>query len=181
MQRLFIVLSNENVSPNTKIIDVINTENTNYVVFDNDNPISLLLLNVFKDCENNNSELTMKHVVALYEVFECNCFDLILGNVNEIYKKPIRNEEIINDVRKSVQEIGVDEFKNALRKFISRYICGKRSDTEFDVGQSVFQFIQVKDDIWGNVFEEEKFDQCFDKLIEYNVKLENIVCLYKCI
>ena len=181
MQRLFIVLSNENVSPNTKIIDVINTANTNYVVFDNDNPISLLLLNAFKDCENNNSELTMKHVVALYEVFECNCFDLILGNVNEIYKKPIRNEEIINDVRKSVQEIGVDEFKNALRKFISRYICGKRSDTEFDVGQSVFQLIQVKDDIWGNVFGEEKFDQCFDKLIEYNVKLENIVCLYKCI
>ena len=96
-------------------------------------------------------------------------------NINEQYKEKIdenKKKEIVNYFKEynynNDKLISKNDLAGAIRRFISRYLVGKRGDTEIDEKQKLIQQI-TRNDLWElyivkneNIFQSEIYSLCFD-------------------
>ena len=91
-------------------------------------------------------------ILKLFEHIEILCFDTIKQNLNEEYKRSIDKKvqssirSYINTCKKGIILISKN-FPDSLRKLISRYLVGKRSDMEIDEQKELKYYIS-QEDLW---------------------------------
>ena len=143
-------------------------------------------INISNSCRLLFSEhyIPIENLIGIYEFIEHLSYNLIKENVNEIYNKKI-SEENTQKITKyfTNKNLFITKLKlaTAVRKFISRFLSGRRSDEEFKATESILMYLQNKEEIWEkSMFYNEKFDQDMEKLFEEfsDIKLENSLTFY---
>ena len=117
--------------------------------------------NVGKD--DNQSIFTVNTLLNVYKIFEHFCWKETKENINEQYKEKIENNKKveINSFFKNYNEkeklIKKKDLASALRRLISRYLAGKRGDTDIKEDQELIQQI-TRNDLWEkNIIDVEDF------------------------
>ena len=129
-----------------------------------------------EDCKNllERNNFTIENLIDIYEYIELISYEQIVDNINEFYKKEISDDEkqkitnyfenIKNDKNKIIT---IEILSNAVRKFISRFLSGKREDTEYKEEEPLLLFIEYKEEIWDkNVFNDDKFNDEIEEMME---------------
>jgi hypothetical protein len=123
---------------------------------------------------NNNSKLTVIKLVRIFELFEHLCWGQIQENLSEEYMKKI-NEEKKQTILQYFQEnpdeknyIKKIEYASAIRKFISRYLAGKRSQLEINEDIMLFDHLS-RFDLWTKNIDNEIFITEFSKMKELKI------------
>ena len=98
-----------------------------------------------------------------------------------IIKKKIDEENVqkyknlIDNLKEKYPNINISIGKS-IRKFISRYICGKRLDNEFHKDTILFQLLEERSDLWDkNFFESNDFKNIIENL-KNNIKIIQDYC-----
>ena len=124
-----------------------------------------------KDFFEKYNNLGVDSILKLFEYFETLCFGTIRKNLNEEYKKPI-DQEIQNNIKSYISSskngliLISKNFSEALRKLISRYIAGKRSDNEIDETKEL-KFYIAQEDLWDNdPSRDEELQNALEKFFE---------------
>ena len=138
--------------------------------------------------KNNNQIFTINTLINIYEIIELLCWDEYKQNLSDKYKMPI-NEEIkikikncINTIIKDENLIKKQDIAKAIRRLISRHLCGKRSDTDINEFAELTFFLS-RYDLWkydfkdNDQFEEEFFFTIHEKINEIKFVIE---CEDKC-
>ena len=142
--------------------------------------------NDVKDFFENNKCFKINNLLYVYENIEKFCYNKIEENVDIEYKKEINNElkNKINQYFKNLENKNILITKkilaSAVRKFISRYLSGKRMENYFKEDADLFLFIQAKYELWPKDYpEKEEFDEEIYNLKEsLNVKVAQSVKFY---
>ena len=165
-------IMNEFLSSCQILIDYLQKENYNcsYLISDviKDLPYYMELnekfKNFFNNC-NNNKFFTVNTLLNIFKIFEHFCLRETKENINEQYKEKIDNNkrlEIINFFKNyntnNDKLITKKYLASAIRRFISRYLAGKRGDSDIDEKQKLIGQI-IRYDLWElNVIKnEDKF------------------------
>ena len=152
------------------LIDYIQKENYNKLnsIFDiiNELPNFIEINNFLKKFFSENKNFSINMLLNIYKYFEHFCWKEIRVNINEQYQEKIdknKKIEIINFFKNLEKEkndnlITKKDLAFALRRFISRYLAGKRGDTDIDEKQKLIGQI-VRYDLWDNniIKNDEKF------------------------
>ena len=117
--------------------------------------------NVGKD--DNQLIFTVNTLLNVYKKFEHFCWKETKENINEQYKEKIENNKKIeiNAFFKNYNEnkklIKKKDLASALRRLISRYLAGKRGDTDIKEDQELIQQM-TRNDLWEkNIIDVEDF------------------------
>ena len=117
--------------------------------------------NIGKD--DNQSIFTVNTLLNVYKIFEHFCWKETKENINEQYKEKIENNKKIeiNAFFKNYNEnkklIKKKDLASALRRLISRYLAGKRGDTDIKEDQELIQQM-TRNDLWEkNIIDVEDF------------------------
>ena len=172
-------IQKENFENNKSILSVIK-ELPNYIEINNN------LKDFFIENTNNKDDFqifTINSLINIYEIIELLCWDEFKRNLNDKYKMPI-NEEIkikiknfINATIKEENLIKMQDIANAIRKLISRYLCGKRSDTDINELIKLTLFLS-KTDLWKyGSFDNDNFEE---ELMIFIEKIDKIKFVMKC-
>ena len=133
------------------------------------------------------NSIKLSELIDTFEFVELICFEIIIDNLNIEYKEKI-DEKIINDINEYFNNkdfIYQYEFfekkilANAIRKYISRYISGKRADDN-NLKLNIFLSIASLSDIWDNdIFNNENFqDFITDLSMNININHKFILEFY---
>ena len=134
-------------------------------------------ISLCEDCKNllETNNFMIENLIDIYEYIELISYDQIIDNVNEFYKKEISEDEK-NKIKNYFEQIKTDDSKiiqidvlsNAVRKFISRFLSGKREDTEYKEQEPLLQFIEYKEEIWDKeIFNDDKFNDEIEGIMKY--------------
>ena len=143
LQTLLFYIFKENFELENSVNDIINQL-----------PEFIFICKELKDFFNRYNYFCVDLMIKLFEYFEILCFDNIRQNLNEEYKQQI-NEEMRNLIlnyilnNKDGRLLISKNFPEALRKLISRYLAGKRSDNEIDEKKELKYYI-IQEDLWEN-------------------------------
>ena len=141
LQTLLFFICKENFELSKSINDIIN-QLPEYIRLGHE------LKNFFEIYPNFSVDLILK----FFENIEALCFETIRENLNEEYKKKI-DEEMQNKIKHYINDKGkilIDKnFTEVIRKLISRYLVGKRSDNEIDEKKELQLYID-QEDLWEN-------------------------------
>ena len=132
---------------------------------------------ISEDCKyffyNEGKDLTINKMMNLYCFFEHLCFEELVQNLQEEYKKGISNDiknNIINKLIKNNKENivfnGIKDLGASLRRFISRYLVGKLQSIDIK-GDRDLSFELYRDDLWN---EKNKKNENLIKIIIENIK-----------
>ena len=127
-----------------------------------------------------NKNFTVNTLLNIYKYFEYFCWKEIKNNINEQYLQKIekKTKKIIieyfnQDIdKKNKSLIKKKDLAFALRRFISRYLSGKRGDTDIDEKQKLVGQI-IRYDLWDiNItLNEEQFQkEIYVLTFDLNVK-----------
>jgi hypothetical protein len=105
--------------------------------------------------ENNNDlkMFSINTLINIYNLIELICWEQFRNNLNEQYQMPLSEENkrkiksIIDDSIKENSLIKKQDIANATRRLISRYLSGKRGDTDIWEYQKLFDQIR-RADLW---------------------------------
>ena len=134
-------------------------------------------INVDENIKNlfiTNKELTIDKLVRIFEFFEHLCWNQITDNLLDEFKKPLNKDKIKliedyyknnNDVKNNIKKI---ELAGAIRKFISRYLAGKRSQSEIAEDKMLFDYL-IRVDLWVRNIDEPKFEKEFFELSKFKI------------
>ena len=114
---------------------------------------------------DNKKEFTVNKLVRIFELFEYLCWNQIMDNILDEFRKPLDEEKKklilnnkyfkeYNDKEYNIKKI---ELASAIRKFLSRYIAGKRSQSEINEDKMLFDYLN-RVDLWARNIEDEKFE-----------------------
>ena len=115
---------------------------------------------------NNQKAFSVDTLINIYNLIEYKCWNQFKNNLNEQYKQPINEENKrkiqnrINDIIKENSLIKKQDLADAIRRLISRYLGGKREDTDINENQKLMDYIS-RADLWkpsisgDNNFENE--------------------------
>ena len=166
MNKLIFFLHNKSFKPEDDIYNDIISRLPNHI------QISKSCLNLFK----NISNIKINQLIEVYEYIELQCFEEFKDNLNNRYKDEINKD----DSKKYIQFIENLETKSkltklilakAVRKFICRYICGKRDDEQFHKDENIFNILKERNEIWDKEFLDYKnYDEIFKELTD-NINL----------
>ena len=123
----------------------------------------------------NTQFFTVNTLLSIFKLFEHFCWKEMKENINLQYKEKIddnKKKEIISYFKEynkfKDKLISKRDLAGALRRFISRYLVGKRSDTEVDEKQKLIKQI-IRNDLWElyiiqneNKFQVEIYSLTFD-------------------
>ena len=150
------------------LIDYIQKENYNisYPLSDiiNDLP-SFIELNIkFKEFFKNKKYFTVNTLLSIFNIFEEFYWKETKENINDQYKEKIDNPkklEIIQffkNYNNNDKLISKNNLAAALRRLISRYLAGKRGDTDINENKKLIEYI-TRNDLWELyiIKNEEKF------------------------
>ena len=174
---------NEFLSSSQILIDYIQKENYNikkpiYEIIQ-ELPEYIELNGEFKKFFDDNKNFRINILLNIYKYFEHFCWSEIKLNINEQYMKKIEKNkkiEIIDffknyEVNNKNKLITKKDLAFALRRFISRYLAGKRGDTDIDENQKLIGQI-IRYDLWEiNIIKnEEKFqNEIYNLTFDLNV------------
>ena len=121
---------------------------------------------------SSNKEIEIKKLVRIFEFFEHLCWEQIKENLLDEFTKPLSEEKIklIEDYYSINKEnyIKKIELAGAVRKFISRYLAGKRSQSEIGEDKMLFDYL-TRVDLWERNIENEKFEKEFFQLSKFKI------------
>ena len=173
LQLLIFYLKNENYQSTYSINDAI--EKTPDFVKINDD-----CKEFFK--EHDNFKLNI--LISIYEYIELLCYPQIVDNVNEDYKKEIEREEI-EKINKYFSKENDKLIKKMLlattvRRFISRFLSGKRGENEIKEDEKLLYFIQAKEEFWAKeIFNDPKFENEFEQMVDsFDIKVNQAIIFY---
>ena len=173
LQLLIFYLKNENYQ-NTYLINDAIEKIPDYVKI-NDN---------CKEFFRENENFQLNILISIYEYFELLCYPQIVENVSDDYKKEIEREQIekINEYfsqenNKLIKKILL---ASKVRKFISRFLSGKRGENEIKEDENLLYFIQVKEEFWEKeIFNNPKFDEEFENMVNaFDIKVNQSISFY---
>ena len=123
---------------------------------------------------DTNKEIAINKLVRIFEFFEHLCWNQIKDNLLDEFMKQL-NEEKIKLIEKYYKEnkdennyIKKVELAGAIRKFISRYLAGKRSQSEIGEDKMLFDYL-MRVDLWEKNIDDPKFEKEFFKLSKIEI------------
>ena len=146
-------------------------------------PIYQIILNIpdhinidenIKNLFITNKELTINKLVRIFEFFEHLCWNQITDNLLDEFKKPLDKDKIKligdyfknnNDNRNNIKKV---ELAGAIRKFISRYLAGKRSQSEISEDKMLFDYL-IRVDLWVRNIDNPEFEKEFFELSKFKI------------
>ena len=166
MNKLIFYLHNKSFKVNENINDYIIPKLPNHI------QLSTSCINLFK----NISNIKISQLIEVYEYIELQCFEEFKNNLNKRYKEQINKEDsekyikLLENIEKKSKLTKLILGK-ALRKLICRYICGKRDDEVFHKDITIFEILEVRNDIWDKEFLDSKnYEEIMEELKD-NIKL----------
>ena len=138
-------------------------------------------VNEINSKENNNDSnaeniqmFSINTLINIYELIEFLCWPEFKNNLNDQYKMHL-NDEMKKSIKKIIDTLITEEsslkkqdLANATRRLISRYLSGKRGDTDIGELQKLLDYIQ-RADLWKPDFLDNEPLQ-----MELNIIFENI-------
>ena len=123
------------------------------------------LIKLFENNNQDKSLFTISTLLNIFKLFEFFCWKEIKMNINEQYKEKIEKKKKI-EIIEFFKEYNINnnriitkkDLAFALRRLISRYLGGKRGDTDIDEKQKLIGQI-IRNDLWELyiIQNEEKF------------------------
>ena len=178
MNKLIFYLHNKSFKASDNIYDKIIPNLPEHINLNN------RFLNLFESIKS----LKIEQLIEVYEYIELQCFEIFKDNLDKKYQTEIPK----NIIKLIINEIEAIEKKSkltklilgkAIRKFICRYLCGKREDTLFHINSSIFEILETRSDIWDNEFlnsnnYEQIITELKNKKIFMDLKLQFILDFY---
>ena len=123
-----------------------------------------------KDFFRENQDFQLNILISIFEYFELLCYNQIVDNVNEEYKKEIEREQIekIDNYFNKNEGKLINKMLLAtiVRRFISRRLSGKRGDNEIKSDDNLLYIIQTKEEFWPKeIIQDPKFNIEFKNMI----------------
>lgn len=172
IQKLIYYIDKENYPSSMTINDIIQSL-----------PNFVDLISEIKNFFKENQNIQVNKIIQVYEFIEESCIEEILNNVNESYHKEMNEEKkILIDNMFSENNLLVDKsiFTNGIRKFISRYLCGKRFEIVYNIEQNLITFLRIKRDIWPlGIVDTEQYNKEMDSYEKLGILFKEIISLYK--
>ena len=174
LQLLIFYLINDNYQSDCSIKKIIE-DKENYI-------------NIGEECKDffkNNPDFKLNTLISIFEFIELLCYPQILENVNEEYKIDIQQEEInkINQYFNNNHEILISKMLilPAVRKFISRFLSGKREEKEIKESENLLYFLRSKEDFWPkDIFHNPKFDVEFENMLNsFSINVNKAINFYE--
>ena len=138
-----------------------------------------------KEFFNNNPDFKLNTLISIFEYIELLCYPQILESVNEEYKIDIKQEEINkiniyfnNNHGKLISKMLI---LPAVRKFISRFLGGKREEKEIKEFENLLYFFQSKEEFWSkDIFHNPEFDLEFENMLNsFSVNVNQAINFYE--
>lgn len=113
------------------------------------------------DNNNNIKMFSINTLLNIYNLIELTCWDQFKDNLNDIYKLKINKDDKIiikNYFDSNINEnnsIKKQDIASAVRRLISRYLSGKRGDTDINEYKILFDYIQ-RPDLWRTELQEDE-------------------------
>ena len=135
----------------------------------------------------NDYNFSISKLFSVYEYFELLCYDDFKNNTDQDYMEDIPEEKLkkLKEHFDKKDDIGKGYLStklilsSAVRKFISRFLSGKRNVQEVNSNFELFTYMQYREDIWKiEVRENNNFDREISELIQINILAKNAVKLY---
>ena len=128
-----------------------NTEDTNEI-------------NTVTTNQENIQMFSINTLINFYELIEFLCWDEFKNNLNDQYKMHL-TEEMKKSIKRCIDSniteeklIKKQDIANATRRLISRYLSGKRGDTDIDEFKILFDYIK-RGDLWKSEFmNDDRFE-----------------------
>ena len=123
---------------------------------------------------NFNKEFDVNKLVRIFEFFEFLCWNQITDNLLEEFTKNLSKEKIdliekyykeTNDNNNNIKKI---ELAGAVRKFISRYLAGKRTQSEIGEDKMLFNYLS-RVDLWERNIDDPNFEKEFLDLSKFEI------------
>ena len=123
---------------------------------------------------SSNKEMKINKLVRIFEFFEHLCWEQIKENLLDEFTKPLSEEKI----KLTEDYYGINkenyikriELAGAIRKFISRYLAGKRSQSEIGEDKMLFDYL-TRVDLWERNIDDEKFEKEFFQLSKFKISV----------
>ena len=156
------------------------------------NEININEISTNEKINHNEQDIQMFSVntlINIYELIEFLCWFEFKNNLNEQYKMHL-TDEMKKNIKKifdtSIKENSLlkkQDIANATRKLISRYLSGKRGDTDIGEYQKLYDYIQ-RSDLWrSDIIDREAMGEelynIFEKIrkeINFITKCEENTC-----
>ena len=140
---------------------------------------------------NEGKELTVDKIMNIYAYFEHLCYNDLINNLQDDYKKEIDSEiknNIINNLINNENKINIfnafsrKDLASALRRFISRYLVGKRQNNDLKEHR-ILVFELSREDLWDEkIRKNENFMEITDKNIsQFNLEVSQAYSFYELI
>jgi hypothetical protein len=143
---------------------------------------SFFIENTDDDIEQNDKDnpiqmYSINTLINIYELIEFLCWEQFTNNLNEQYKMHL-TEDMKKKIKKVIESsitedslVKKQDLARATRRLISRYLSGKRGDTDIGEFQKLFDYIQ-RADLWKPEFmDNEDFGTELFTIFE-NIKRE---------
>ena len=162
--QILISYIQNSLSPNetsTSIYQVIMNIPEHYNIDDN-----------IKELFRENQNIKINKTVRIFEFFEYLCWNQIKDNLLDEFMKPLNEEKIllIGDYYQNNKNNNISkaELAEAIRKFISRYLAGKRSQSEIGEDKMLFDYLP-RVDLWKRNIDDPEFENEISKLKKLNI------------
>ena len=125
---------------------------------------------------NNDNLFSINTLLNIYNLIELLCWEQFKNNLNDQYKLSLKEEDK-KKIKHYVNSIDPENLiqKNdiaiAVRRLISRYLSGKRGDTDISEDKKLFDFIQ-REDLWKTTLVEDDEFQTSIYMIFDGIKKE---------
>ena len=129
-------------------------------------------------------ELEIKHLLFIYEYIEKINYENIFDTIEILYKNEINDLKIIKNIITYDDEnklITKNILADVIRKFISRFLTGNRTERQINDETFIIDWIQSKEELWPkNVLKEQSiFEREIDKLSKiFLVKINQSINFY---
>ena len=124
----------------------------------------------------NNNKFIVNKLVRIYELFEYLCWDQIKDNLLDEFMNKIKEDKlkVIDEYFKNNNNknnfIKKNELAGAVRKFISRYLAGKRSQSDINEDKMLFDYL-YRVDLWTKDIENDIFIKELSELSKLKINV----------
>lgn len=150
-------------------------------------PEYVVICKELNDMFQNFNNLCVDSILKIFEFFEYLCFSQIKNNLNVEYKTIIdkKIQEKIYDYytkNKNGFILLSNNFIDAIRKLISRYLSGKRSENEINETIKLKEFI-VKEELWNRdpTSDKDLNDALEDFFKKFDITVGQSLSLFNCL
>ena len=169
-QLLIDYIQKENFNKNRTILSVIK-DLPRYIEIDEflksffiENTEDTNEINTVTTNQENIQMFSINTLINFYELIEFLCWDEFKNNLNDQYKMHL-TEEMKKSIKRCIDSniteeklIKKQDIANATRRLISRYLSGKRGDTDIDEFKILFDYIK-RGDLWKSEFmNDDRFE-----------------------